>query len=278
MKFIIYLLAMFLLQNIVAFDLEKAKIYKQEHNVIGWYMSEKLDGIRAYWNGHNLLSKNGNIINAPKYFTKNFPTFSLDGELWTKRNDFENIQSIVLDKKPSIKWKEITYNIFEAPSIKGNFIQRLAYAKNHFTKSKNSYVKFIKQIKCKNSQYLDVFLEKIVLFKGEGVIIKKGNLTYQEGRSSNILKVKKFFDAEGLVIGINYKKKNMNYNNDTKKKMKSLQIKLSNNIIFNLGGGFSDIQRINHPKIGDIITYKYYGLTKYKKPKFASFLRIRKKE
>ena len=269
MKFIIYLLAMFLFQDIVALDLEKAKIYKQEHNIIGWYMSEKLDGIRAYWNGHNLLSKNGNIINAPKYFTKNFPKFSLDGELWTTRNDFENIQSIVLDKKPSIKWKEITYNIFEAPNIKGNFIQRLTYAKNHFKKSKNIYVKFIKQIKCKNSDDLDIFLEKIILLKGEGVIIKKGDLAYQEGRSSNILKVKKFFDAEGLVIGVNYNKK---------KKMKSLKIKLSNNIIFNLGGGFSDIQRINHPKIGDIITYKYYGLTKYNKPKFASFLRIRKKE
>ena len=282
MKFIIYISFVFLLQNMLAFDLEKAKIYKQEHNVRGWYMSEKLDGIRAYWNGHNLLSKNGNIINAPKYFTKNFPSFSLDGELWTIRNDFENIQSIVLDKKPSIKWKQLTYNIFEVPSIKEDFMQRLAYAKKHFKKSKNVYVKFIEQIKCKNSQDLDVFLENIILLKGEGVIIKKGDLAYQEGRSSNILKVKKFYDAEGLVIGINYKKKNENNNKTNKnkinKKMKSLKIKLPNNIIFNLGGGFSNIQRINHPKIGDIITYKYYGLTKYKKPKFASFLRIRKKE
>ena len=81
--------------------------------------------------------------------------------------------------------------------------------------------------------------------------------------------MKKFYDDEGLVIGLNYS------NNG---EFKSLQLKLNNGIIFNLGGGFSDIQRKNPPQIGDIVTFKYYDLTKNNKPKFASFLRIRKKE
>lgn len=67
----------------------------------------------------------------------------------------------------------------------------------------------------------------------------------------------------------------INYNN---KKMKSLTIKLNNGIIFNLGNGFSDKERLNPPKVGEQITFKYYDLTKNGKPKFASFLRIRKKE
>ena len=88
-------------------------------------MSEKLDGIRAYWNGKELLSKNGNKIYAPNWFTKDFPPFELDGELWTRRDDFESIQNIVLDTNPSSKWEEITYNIFEVPNEKGNFDKRL---------------------------------------------------------------------------------------------------------------------------------------------------------
>jgi DNA ligase-1 len=84
-----------------------------------------------------------------------------------------------------------------------------------------------------------------------------------------ILKVKKFYDEEGLVIGINYSKDG---------KFKSLKLQLNNGIVFNLGGGFSNIQRENPPKIGDIVTFKYYDLTKNSKPKFASFLRIREKE
>ncbi len=80
---------------------------------------------------------------------------------------------------------------------------------------------------------------------------------------------RKFYDDEALVIGLNYSKDN---------KFKSLKLKLENGVIFNLGGGFSDKQRENPPKIGDIVTFKYYDLTKNNKPKFASFLRVRKKE
>jgi len=66
------------------------KVYKDQ-NITGWVMSEKLDGIRAYWNGKNLLTRSGKIIYAPKWFTKNYPPFPIDGELWSKRGDFENI-------------------------------------------------------------------------------------------------------------------------------------------------------------------------------------------
>ena len=73
---------------------------------------------------------------------------------------------------------------------------------------------------------------------------------------------------EGQVIGHNYKDK----------KFKSLKIKLEDGVVFNLGGGFSDKERLNPPKVGDIVTFKYYGFTKNDKPKFASFLRVRKEE
>ena len=111
-------------------ELQKPKIYKKEMNIKNWFMSEKLDGIRAYWNGKELLTRKGKKIHLPKEFLKNFPNFELDGELWTKRNDFENIQSIVLDKTPSKRWKEITYNIFEVPNQRGIFPKDLKLQKN----------------------------------------------------------------------------------------------------------------------------------------------------
>ena len=267
MKFILLIL---LFLNLYSQELQKAKIYdKSKHNISNWYMSEKLDGIRAYWNGKELLSKNGNKIYAPKWFTKDFPPFELDGELWTKRDDFESIQNIVLDTNPSSKWEEITYNIFEVPNEKGNFDKRLEKIKFWLDKNPNKIIKIIPQLICKNETDLNIYLKELVNKKAEGIILKNPNLEYFTGRSENILKVKKFYDDEGLVIGLNYS------NNG---EFKSLQLKLNNGIIFNLGGGFSDIQRKNPPQIGDIVTFKYYDLTKNNKPKFASFLRIRKKE
>ena len=261
--FVILLLSI----NIFAIELEKPKIYKNQ-NVSGWLMSEKLDGIRAYWNTKELLTKNGNKIHTPKNFIKNFPPFELDGELWTKRDDFENIQSIILDKNPSQAWDEITYNIFEAPNSKGNFKKRLEKVKNWFLKHQNNKVNIIEQTVCRDKNHLNQFLEQVVNLKGEGVIIKNPNLTYVKARSKNSLKVKKFYDMEGIVTGINY----------NKGIMKSLVLKLANGITFNLGGGFSQEKRIKHPQIGEMVTFKYYSLTKKGKPKFASFMRVRKKE
>ncbi|MEN8718377.1 MAG: DNA ligase [Sulfurovum sp.] len=266
---LIFLILLVSLLNLNANDLQKAKTYKNNINDFSsWLMSEKLDGIRAYWNGKELLSKNGNKIYAPLWFTKNLPNFKLDGELWTKRNDFENIQNIVLDKIPSNKWKQITYNIFEVPNQSGNFIKRLNTIKEYKEKNHIPHLKIIKQINVKNSKHLDSYLNEIISKKGEGVILKNFSKDYFTGRSKNILKMKKFYDDEGEVIGINYNLQN---------KFKSLRLKYKN-VEFNLGGGFSSKEKRNPPKIGDIVTFKYYSFTKNEIPKFASFLRIRKKE
>lgn len=265
-------LILIILIGIYAFSIEiqKPNIYeKDKHIVNNWLMSEKLDGIRAYWDGKNLISKNGNIINAPNWFIKNFPNFELDGELWTKRANFENIQSIVLDSIPSTKWNEITYNIFEVPNQKGNFYERIRVLNSWLDKNPNSYIKIIPQIVCKNETHLNNYLKELIEKNAEGIIVKNPNVSYEKGRTNNLLKVKTFFDDEGVVIG---------YNFDENKRLKSLKIKLKDGTIFNLGGGFTELERLNPPKINDIITFKYYGFTKNKKPKFASFLRVRKKE
>jgi DNA ligase-1 len=251
-----------------SFEVQKPKTY-DDQNISGWLMSEKLDGIRGYWDGKQLLTKNGNTIHVPKWFTKNFPPFALDGELWSKRDNFEFIQATVLDQTASKDWDKITYNIFEVPKSDGNFTARLSKAKAWFASNSNSHVKIIPQTVCKSEDHLQKYLDKIVSLKGEGIIVKDPTKPYHTGRSPHILKVKETYDMEGRIIGHNLRADGT---------LKSLVVQLENGVQFNLGGGFSDEQRKNYPNLDQIVTFKYYGFTKYGKPKFASFQRIREKE
>src|SRR5262249_29125649 len=54
-------------------------------NLAGWWMSEKLDGVRAYWTGKGFLSRQGNVYHAPDWFVQGLPDVPLDGELWLGR-------------------------------------------------------------------------------------------------------------------------------------------------------------------------------------------------
>ena len=235
-------------------------------------MSEKLDGIRAYWNGKDLYTKNGYRINAPKFFMKNFPPFPLDGELWIERETFETVQSIVLDTTPSKEWNKVTYNIFEVPEAKGDFLQRLEKGRKWFAEHSNVYVHLIEQYPCRNKAELEKFLREIVSKRGEGVIIKDPKASYRRGRCDSILKVKTYSDAEGKVVGINPGKgKNLNM-------MGSLTIELKNGKRFRLGNGFTKHERENPPTKGTYVTFKHYGFTKNGIPKFASFMHERNKK
>ena len=243
------------------------KTYKDQ-NISGWVMSEKLDGIRGYWNGKNLISRGGHIIHAPKWFTKNYPPFEIDGELWSKRGDFENISSIVRDKIPTNKWHQIKHYIFEVPNAKGNLYQRLTKVKPYT----NDIIKIIPQIKIKNKKHLKEFLKTIEFKGGEGIVVRDPNTPYINKRTSKALKVKSFQDTECEVIGYTKGKGKL------KNLMGAIKCKLQNGIKFKIGTGFSKLQRQNPPIIGDIITFKYKEFTKYGKPRFPVFLKVRYKK
>ena len=241
-------------------DLFLLKKYSQDMNITSWYMSEKLDGVRAFWDGKKLISRNGKTFSAPAFFIKNFPKHKLDGELWTKRNDFSNISSIVNKKKPHSGWTNLTYNVFEVPNVKGKLLQRLNNVK--VTK----YIKVIKQIKVKDKKHLNDFLKSIEKNNGEGIVVRDGSLNYYTGRNNNSLKVKSYNDTECKVIGYNEGK------GQYKNLVGSLSCKMKNNKIINIGSGLNNKQRKKPPRIGAIITFKYYGLTSKGNPRFPIFL------
>jgi len=240
------------------------KVYKDQ-NITGWVMSEKLDGIRAYWNGKNLISRGGKIIHAPKWFTKDYPPFPIDGELWTKRGDFENISAIVRDKTPTNGWRGVTHNIFEVPNAKGNLWDRLSKVEPYESK----IIKIIPQIKVKNKAHLKKFLKEIESKGGEGVVVRDPNSPYIAKRTSKALKVKSFYDTECKVT------KHIQGHGKFKGMLGSLECKLENGTLFRIGSGFTNRQRKNPPPIGSSITFKYKEFTKYGKPRFPIFLRVR---
>ncbi|MEA1915845.1 MAG: DNA ligase [Campylobacterota bacterium] len=172
------------------------KTYKDQ-DISGWVMSEKLDGIRAYWDGKNLISRGGKIIYAPKWFIKDYPPFEVDGELWSKRKDFENISSIVRDKTPSDEWKQIKHYIFEVPNATGNLWKRLEKVKKY----ENHYLKLIPQIKINDKEHLKTYLQQIESQGGEGVVVRDPDVPYINKRTSKALKVKTFLDAECTILG-----------------------------------------------------------------------------
>ncbi len=244
------------------------KNYKQDNNVISWYMSEKLDGVRAFWDGEQLVSRSGRVFSAPRFFTKDFPNFELDGELWSKRGDFSNIVSIVNRKKSHNGWKNLTYNIFEVPSGDGNLTTRLKKIKQY---KKSKYIKVINQTQIKSRKELKKFLAYVEKLGGEGVVVRDGSLAYYTGRRKDALKVKSYTDAECEIVG--YNKGRGKYEGVVGSfscRMKDLQV-------INVGSGLSDDLRAVPPNIGTVVTFKYYGLTSKGKPRFPIFLRIKRK-
>jgi DNA ligase-1 len=263
-----YIMLFFLISSLFA---EKPELfllnkYTQDINVTSWYMSEKLDGVRAYWDGEKLISRGGKVFAAPSFFTKGFPKHKLDGELWSKRGDFSNISSIVNRKKPHEAWENLTYNIFEVPDASGGLLERLGSVKV------SKYIKIIPQIKVQNKQHLDEFLKSVEKKGGEGVVVRDGSLDYYTGRDANALKVKSYEDAECEVTGYNEAK------GKYEGLVGSLSCKMKNNKIIKIGSGLNNLQRLNPPKIGAIITFKYYGLTSKGNPRFPVFLHVRHKK
>ena len=228
-------------------------------------MSEKLDGIRAYWDGKRLISRGGKIIHAPKWFTKNYPPFEIDGELWTKREDFENISSIVRDKIPSDEWKSIKHYIFEVPQAKGDLFDRLKKVKPY----EGTTIRVIKQMPIKDKTHLKLFLKEIEEKGGEGLVVRDPGSSYITKRTSKALKVKTFHDAECKVVG--YTKGKGKY----KDAIGAIECKLENGVQFKIGTGLSDKIRSKPPKIGELVTFKYQSFTKYGKPRFPVFLRFK---
>ena len=250
--------------------IELATLYHQNIDVKEYFVSEKLDGIRGYWDGKQLISRQGNLFHAPKWFVKNFPDTPLDGELWIARQSFEKVSSVVRSKKGDLqRWKEVSFMIFDLPHSNKPFSGRLAELKIVINKANSPHLKLIPQKKLTSNEALQSLLDETVRHGGEGLMLHKADSLYQVKRSKDLLKLKKYEDAEAVVIShVAGKGRNEG-------RLGALIVKNEEGVVFKIGSGFSDLERANPPKIGAVITYKFIGKTKNNVPRFASYLRIR---
>ncbi|MDX9834953.1 MAG: DNA ligase [Desulfobulbus sp.] len=245
------------------------EVYTKQVEVTGWLMSEKLDGVRAYWDGKHLLSKNGNVFYPPMAFIQGLPPFSVEGEIWGGRGSFEQTVSIVKKQEPHDGWLKLKMAIFDVPEAPGGFTERIAKAKRWFTAHPSAYAFVIPQTLIKSPVLLGQHLDHVEELGGEGLIIRKPDALYTAGRSTEILKVKKYQTAEAVIIAhLPGKRRN-------KGRLGALLVEADNGMRFKIGSGFSDAERDSPPPVASVITFKYYGKYQSGIPKFASFLRIR---
>ncbi len=244
-------------------------IYEQGINLEEYWLSEKLDGARAYWDGRQLLSRQGHIYHAPAWFTADFPTQPLDGELWITHNSFEQLMSIIRDTKPTNDWREVRYMVFDMPLQDTIFTERMEKLKTLLAGTSSPYIRLIAQSRISDHEALMKKLVETVDSGGEGLMLHKGDSYYSAGRSNDLLKVKLFRDAEAIVIA------HLPGKGKYTGMLGALLVETKDNVRFRLGTGFTDQQRKNPPPVGSFVTYKYYGKTVNGLPRFASFLRVR---
>jgi DNA ligase-1 len=274
MRFLLYILLICVQLNCFAIakapEILLAQVYESGIDVMQYLVSEKYDGVRAIWDGKQLKSRQGNVIHAPVWFTKDFPTTPMDGELWLARGKFDALSGAVRKDVPiDQEWRGITYLIFELPNATGDFSVRAKHIAEIVTQANMPHLKAVTQFRVKNEAELKTRLKKVVANGGEGLMLHRADAFYTTGRSDALLKLKPLFDAEATVVAHTPGK------GKHKGKLGALLVETPEGVRFKLGTGFSDAVRANPPAIGSLVTYTYRDTTPSGKPKFTSFLRER---
>ena len=260
-------------QNAVAAPpLLLAETWNPDTDPTGWWLSEKLDGVRAWWDGKQFLSRNGNVYHAPEWFRLGLPDTPLDGELWVGRKQFQRTVSIVRRGDASELWREVRYLIFDAPTLAQPFEQRQAAVTQLMAAHRPTYAIGLAQSVCRSTVHLTQELKRIETLGGEGLMLRQPASFYEPRRSSTLLKVKSFHDCEAVVIGHEPGK------GRHKGRLGALLVQLPNGIRFACGTGLSDTQRDLPPAIGRTITVKYQELTDGGVPRFPVFVGVRRDE
>ena len=249
-----------------------ANVYDQANvsDISNYLVSEKYDGVRAIWTGKVLLTRQGNPISAPEWFTAPLPAVWLDGELWTQRQDFDTLSGIVRTQTPDDKlWREVSYMVFDMPDADLPFEQRYNNYSRLVEQINADHIQAVNQQRFDSNHALSEHLQALVEKGAEGLMLHLATATHRASRSDALLKLKPYFDDEAKVIA------HLPGQGKYTGMLGALRVKNQQGIEFSIGTGFTDVERANPPPIGSIITYKYHGFTKNGVPRFASFLRIR---
>ena len=249
-----------------------AERYRDDVDVSRYWVSEKLDGVRANWDGKNLRFRSGNPVPAPQWFIDALPSQPLDGELWLGRGSFDQLSAIVRRQVPvEAEWQRVRYMIFELPNAPGSFTERVERIKTITAEAKLPWLQAVPQFRLPDAVALQRKLRDVVRGGGEGLMLHRADAAYETGRSSALLKVTPWLDAEATVVA------HLPGKGKYAGMLGALRMEMSDGRRFALGSGLTDAQRRNPPPLGTQITYRYRELTKSGMPRFPRYLRVRDK-
>ncbi|WP_116807433.1 DNA ligase [Steroidobacter cummioxidans] len=241
-----------------------------EVDVLRYWVSEKYDGMRAYWDGKNLVTRAGNTIHAPDWFTRDWPTEPLDGELWAGRGRFEQVTATVRDLEPDEDaWRNIRFMVFDVPAQVGTFSARLEKLRSLLAPLRIDWLREVTQSRVTDEVELHHLLESVAAAGGEGLMLHREDSLYRAERSDDLLKLKPSQDAEARVIA------HLPGQGKYLGMLGALLVRTANGTEFRIGTGFTDEQRRYPPPIGSWVTYSYHNVTARGIPRFARFLRAR---
>ncbi|WP_353131732.1 DNA ligase [Limnohabitans sp.] len=247
-----------------------ASPYQGNESLTDYWVSEKYDGIRGYWDGQQLLSRSGKVLNPPAWFVQGWPSTPFEGELWAGLGQFEQAASVIQQKQaPDNEWHALRFMVFDAPTSAQPFSERIALYQGLVKQIGKPWVQAVAQNQIQLHAELKTLLQKTVLKGGEGLVLHRGNSMYQSGRNGEVLKVKQHEDAEAKVV-----RHEAGQGKNTGS-TGALWVETPQGLRFKLGTGLSDAQRQNPPAVGQWVTYRFRGLTDKGLPRFGSFVRIR---
>lgn len=247
-----------------------AETVRSDTDVTRYLVSEKLDGVRAFWDGRALVSRGGHVINAPAWFVEHFPARALDGELWAGRGQFERTSATVRRQTPDdAEWRQLRYMVFELPQAEGDFRERVQAMQKIVSEAALPWLQVVEQFSVRQRKELDAKLARVVKAGGEGLMLHRADASYLTGRHDVLLKMKPLYDAEATVVG------HLPGKGKYEGMLGALRVRTDAGIEFSLGSGMSDGLRRSPPPIGTIITYRYREVTERGIPRFASYHRVR---
>lgn len=247
-----------------------ANVYRPGMRLADYWLSEKYDGLRAFWDGERLRTRGGETIAAPDWFTAQWPNEPMDGELWAGRGRFEEALSTVRQLAPDdAAWRRIRFMVFDLPAHPGVFTERIEAYGRLVRRIDQAWVQAVPQERVGSHTELMARLDRMVRDGGEGLMLHRGDAPYRAARNDDLLKVKTHEDAEARVIGhVPGKGRHAG-------RMGALVVQTPQGLRFKLGTGFTDAERDQPPAVGTWVTYRFRGLNESGVPRFASFVRVR---
>jgi DNA ligase-1 len=249
-----------------------AETYKATRDVViaDYWISEKLDGVRAIWDGKALYFRSGRPVPAPDWFLRQLPAEPLDGELWLGRSTFDELSAIVRKPQPvDAEWRRVRYMIFDQPEGVGSFSDRLRHLQTLLAGHPVDNVALIEQFRLPDQKTLAAKLAEVVRGGGEGLMLHLADAPYRAGRNTDLLKLKPWQDAEARVVAA------IPGQGRLAGRMGALLMEMPDGRRFRLGSGFPDGLRDQPPASGTLVTYRYTSLTPKGLPRFPRFWRIR---